>query len=269
MKKIEPSRFLQGWFRVLENKELSPLNYRLIFEAPKIARVVLPGQFVQIGASGCFLKRPFSVCDVRGSKVIVLYKVVGRGTAAMVALRRGDRVDVIGPLGKSFCPTPALFRRIFVAGGVGVPPLYFLARNYPGNRTLDTTFIGARTKNDLLCIGEFKKLGLRVITATEDGSAGHKGFVTGPLGEFLKTLDIMEAKHVIVFTCGPKAMMKAVAMICSRHGITCIASLEEAMACGMGVCMGCVVKVRQDGDFVYQRVCREGPVMETDKILWD
>ena len=260
---------IQGWFRVLENKELSPLNYRLIFQSPKIARVAKPGQFVQIGANGCFLKRPFSVCDVRGSRVNVLYKVVGRGTAAMAKMRKGDAVDVIGPLGKPFSPTPPWFRRIFVGGGVGVPPLYFLARAYRGNRKLDKTFIGARTQSDLLCIPEFKKLGLKVVAATEDGSTGEKGFVTKPLEKFLGTLDAMEIKHSVVFTCGPKAMMKAVAEICAQKGAACIASLEEVMGCGIGVCMGCVVKVKQDGDFFYKRVCRDGPVMETDKILWD
>jgi len=259
---------IQGWFRVLENKELSPLNYRLVFEAPRIARSAKPGQFIQIGAQGCLLKRPFSICDVNGAKVVVLYKIVGKGTAAMARLIKGDQLDAIGPLGKPFSRIPAWYRRIFVGGGVGVPPLYFLAKAYRGTRKLDRALIGARTKNDILYAPEFKKIGIAVEMATEDGSAGQKGFVTGPFQKLLASLDDNDKKHSVVFTCGPKGMMKAVAEICEPAGVTCIASLEEIMGCGIGVCMGCVVKVKQDGDFFYKRVCREGPVMETDKIIW-
>lgn len=260
---------IQDWFRVVENKELSPLNYRLVFEASHIARLSKPGQFVQIGAQGCLLKRPFSVCDVRGSKVDVLYKVVGKGTAAMAKLVKGDKVDVIGPLGKPFSDIPEWYRRIFVGGGVGVPPLYFLAKVRRGKPKLDHAFIGARTKSDLLYVPEFKKLGIPVATTTEDATAGQKGFVTGPFEKLLQSLEREDKKHTVVFTCGPKAMMKAVADICEKENTACIASLEEIMGCGVGVCMGCVVKVKHEGDFLYQRVCTEGPAMETDKILWE
>ncbi len=262
-------RLFQDWYRVIDNKEISPLNYRLVFEAPRIARAAKPGQFLQIGARGCLLKRPFSVCDVSGSKVVVLYKVVGKGTRALALAKPGDKLDVVGPLGKPFFLIPAWFRRVYVGGGVGVPPLYFLAKAHRGNPKVDKVFMGARVKHDLLCVKDFKKLSLAVTVSTQDGSAGQKGIVTQPFEKFLKTVKEHDRKHTVVFTCGPKAMMKAVAQICNGHAVTCIASLEEVMACGIGVCMGCVVKVKQDGDFFYKRVCRDGPVMETDKILWE
>ncbi len=259
----------QGWFRVLENRELSHQNYRLIFDSKEIARAAQPGQFLQIGATGCLLKRPFSVCDVAGSRVTILYKIVGKGTTAMAALQKGDKLDVVGPLGRPFSAMPDWFHRVFVGGGVGVPPLYFLAKRERGKSKMDKVFIGARKKSDLLYVSEFKKLGLGVQTATEDGSAGKKGYVTGPFQQYLNTLTDMEKAHAVVFTCGPKAMMKAVSEVCAKHAITCIASLEEIMGCGVGVCMGCVMKVKRGDDFFYERVCTEGPVMETDKILWE
>ena len=259
----------QGWFRVLENRELSHQNYRQDFDSTEIACASQPGQFLQIGASGCLLKRPFSVCDVAGSRVAILYKIVGKGTTAMAALQKGDKLDVIGPLGRPFSSVPKWFRRVFVGGGVGVPPLYFLAKRERGSPKMDMAFIGARKKCDLLYVSEFKKLGLRVQTATEDGSAGQKGYVTSPFQRYLATLTDMEKTHAVVFTCGPKAMMKAVSEICAKFSMTCIASVEEVMGCGVGVCMGCVVKVKRGEDFFYERVCTEGPVMETDKILWE
>ena len=260
---------IQGWFRVLRNQELSPLNYRLIFESPFIAKHARPGQFVAVGAAGCLLKRPFSVGDVSGSRVILLYKVVGKATAAMAALRRGDAIDVIGPLGIPFSDVASWYQKIYVAGGVGVPPLYFLARNQSKGNKQDRVFVGARTKSDLLYVPQFKKLGLSVSIATEDGTAGQKGYVTLSFQKLLKKISPALRKHVVVFSCGPKLMMKAVAKICEDANVPCMASLEEVMGCGIGVCMGCVVKVKHDDGFLYQRVCREGPVMETDKILWE
>ncbi len=260
---------MQGWVKVVSNRELSPLNYRLVLNAPQIARRAKPGQFLQIGAAECLLKRPFSVCDTAGSKVVVLYKVVGKGTAALSRLIKGDSVDVIGPLGNSFGDAPDWFHRIYVGGGVGVPPLYFLAKRLKSKRKNDRVFIGARGKCDLLYVKEFKKLGLPVATATEDGSAGQRGFVTAPFGAWLNAMPEQDRKHSVVYTCGPKAMMKAVAQISHEAGVLCMASLEEVMGCGLGVCMGCVVKVKRDADFFYERVCTDGPVMDTAKLIWD
>ncbi len=240
-------------------------------EGAALARAAKPGQFVQIHAGSCLLKRPFSICDAQSGKITILYKVVGKGTTAMTALKKGDTVDGIGPLGRPFCEPSKGSRSIYVAGSVGVAPLCFLAktRRGSGRHGGDVVFIGGRTKHDCLCRTEFNKLGVKVVLATEDGSAGHRGLVSSPFEKFLCALSGQEKNNSIVYACGPKAMMKAVAGICAHAGVSCVVSLEEIMSCGLGVCMGCVVKVKDDGDFVYQRSCTEGPVMEAEKIIWE
>lgn len=237
------------------------------------ARKVRPGQFVMVRVTGGvdpLLRRPFSVYNVRGGTVELLYKVVGKGTRILASLSPGDRVDLLGPLGKGFPVPSAAFgekgRLLMVAGGVGIAPFYHLAQNITCSALL---IFGARTKKDTVAAAGFKNIGVKTIISTEDGSRGVKGLVTDILEREMRRGDI-------VYGCGPSPMLKAVASLTEAKGIRCLVSLERAMACGIGVCLGCAVKTSPHSpatvikdDRSYHMVCSDGPVFDSRDVDWD
>ena len=218
-------------------------GYRfLVLEAPRLAAALVPGQFVHVRVPGLeptALRRPFSVFDADDGRVTLLYKVVGRGTAALARVRLGETVEVMGPLGHGF-PTSSK----------GVPLL-----------------VGGRTKDDLLALDRFAALGVEVRVATNDGSAGVKGFVTGPLDEALDALRTRDEAFEL-FTCGPDGLLKAVAERAVAAGMPGWISMDRHMICGVGACFACIQKVRRAGGEFNARCCMDGPVFKAGELIW-
>lgn len=227
-----------------------------------------PGQFYMLrGDWGLspLLGRPISILgeDEARSEVRFLIKAVGEGSRLLHALKPGETVQVIGPLGNHF-PLSGWDARspvILVGGGVGVPPMVYLARRLSENGAGISFCQGARTKEDLLLLDELEEIGVTPHIATDDGSIGHQGLVTELLSSEL------EYEPGAVFACGPEAMLRAVARLC-RGKAPCFVSLEAAMGCGYGVCLSCVTRVMDGGQVVNRRICKEGPVFEAKELPW-
>ncbi len=256
--------------RILLQEEVGPDTFLMRFEATVISEYARPGQFIMIRLCGYeghdpLLRRPFSIhaADPDKGTVDILYRVVGRGTRQMSGLAPGMALKVLGPLGRGFSlheeRTPVL-----VGGGLGVAPLLFLARHLKGQG--GSVILGAVTSRQLLRLDAFENTGLDLLVATEDGSAGVRGLVTGVLDNLLKDIGSHHARPAAVYSCGPMPMLKAVAGVCMEYAIECQVSIEAVMACGLGLCLGCAVKARHDG---YVHVCREGPVFYSDQIDWE
>jgi len=246
--------------------------YLLRFTSGPIAVQSRPGQFVMVRPpkfSEPLLPRPFSIHRVQGDQVELLFKVVGQGTRQLADLKKGDLLEVRGPLGQGFNfninQTP-----ILVAGGIGVAPLLFLAETWRHSQKKNPKwsfklFIGARNKAELLYLKEFEQAGAEVFAATEDGSYGRKGLVTQLLTKTIKR----PSPNPTLFVCGPNPMLKTVRNWAVQKGIPCQLSLETHMACGLGACLGCVVARKEGSGFSYVKVCQEGPVFEAREVFWD
>lgn len=226
---------------------------------------ILPGQFIMLRVRDSldpFLRRPFSVYDSTRTRTEVLYKVIGKGTAMLSALSAGERVDMLGPFGNGF-PLPGKGKSlVMVAGGIGIAPFYLLARTV-GNRGNPALLYGARGRAEAMLLKDFKRHGLRLRVTTEDGSVGVKGVVTDILREEL-------GDRAVIYTCGPAGMLKEVSRVARERGVKCYVSLERAMACGIGVCLGCAVKTKkQPAGAAYSMVCSDGPVFDSEDIEWE
>ena len=211
------------------------------------------------------LPRPISILwqDVSAREIRFLVKNVGRGSELLCGAVPGESISCLGPLGEGFSTgglSPAA-RPLLVGGGVGVPPLVYLAAKLGEMGRPPLFFQGARTAGDLLLSDEIAAAGTELFISTEDGSAGHRGLVTELLGPHL-------SGDVAVFTCGPHGMLKAVAAMCAGK-VPCQVSMEARMACGFGVCLGCAIPALEGGERVYKRVCKEGPVFEAEEIVWE
>ena len=258
---------------ILWNQPAAPGYYRMGLACAGGFDAAKPGQFIMLrtGAqTSPLLRRPFSLLGLirDGDQVTgieILFKVVGKGTHKLSCCRKGERLSVIGPLGNAFLVPDDCRHLVLVAGGVGVPPIRFLAQSLlERDGILDrcVVFIGGRTKDDLVCIGEFDLPGFLLDISTDDGSQGHQGVVTRSLK---RALD--QGPVDLVCACGPPAMLKAVAAIAEARGIPCQVSIEAMMACGMGACLGCAVRVRDD-DAHYRHVCMDGPVFDAHRLAW-
>lgn len=250
---------------------------RLALHAPDIARGAEPGQFVHLlcaaGGYDPLLRRPFSIhfADPEAGKMILVYEIRGRGTRALSERKPGEVVDVLGPLGRGFSVPETDDGRPFllIGGGIGVVPLYFAARRLEERLGSDrVTFItGARTADLILCQPEFKKHCRDYHVCTDDGSAGFHGFVTGRMCQCLDGQELCAPP--IIYACGPTPMLKAVSKLALEHDCDCQVSVEAKMACGVGACLSCVIKVRDGDSFKYVRSCREGPVFDAGEVIWD
>ncbi len=272
------SRMVQDFATpVLRNVDLGRKNWLLEFPAPDIVGAMRPAQFFMIGVPGSdvLLRRPFSVCglpgtfeDGRAGAVQVLYRVFGRGTGLLASLRSGARLQVLGPLGHGFvAPERNDSKVVLVAGGIGCAPFpAFLAELARAGRRA-TMVYGARSAGELPLLDWFRDRCETLTVTTDDGSLGAPGVVTGPLEELLRGRD-RERLHL--YACGPSPMLKAVAALASAAGVVCDLSLEAPMACGFGVCLGCVVPTRGGpaDSLDYERVCVEGPVMRAERLAW-
>jgi dihydroorotate dehydrogenase electron transfer subunit len=257
---------VQRRVKLIKNIEIILDYYKMILYAPDIAKLAMPGQFVNIHLSNKyepFLRRPFSIHKVLDSKIEILYKLVGVGTKILSRKRSGDYLDIIGPLGNGFSLSSAVYS-LLVAGGIGVAPLIFLAEKLAELRAQNSkvkilVLIGARTKKQILCEREFQALGCDVKIATDDGSRGFKGSVSDLLNRLLSTVDYRPSK---IYACGPKQMLQEIACISKRYNVPTQVSLEEHMACGFGACLGCVIQTKNG----YKRVCKDGPIFSLRDI---
>jgi len=276
---------LQARVRVEQNERLAQDTYRLRVHCPEIARSIVPGQFIMLRLSGSddpLLGRPLAlydtVLDEAGTPVglDVVYLCIGKMTRRLSQIRPGAELDLWGPLGNGFSPDPAE-HLIMVAGGIGQTPFLALGRQYRGLRQYGTTprelpaakqltfCYGVRSKAYLAGLDDFQSLDLDLRISTDDGSAGHHGFVTDLLRNVLAETTLTPR----IVCCGPEPMMERVAEIAREANVPCEVSLETPMACGIGICFSCVAKVRQaDGSWDYKRTCVEGPVFPADKIVW-
>jgi dihydroorotate dehydrogenase electron transfer subunit len=266
-------KIFQTKARITYNKKVKGDYRHCVFVSGRIARAAECGQFVNIkvaeGELEPLLRRPFSIHRVAGDSVEILYEVVGRGSSILAERRPGEYLDIIGPLGNTFdWRAPSAARTpVLVAGGMGVAPLAFLAQEIAGlnpakikGRRL-SVFIGARTREHILCEKEFRDLGFDIDIATDDGSRGFKGRVTGLLEERLKSGG---RECAVIYACGPKPMLKALSEVSRKYKIPAQLSLEAHMACGFGACLGCVVDTING----YRRVCKDGPVFAADEVIW-
>lgn len=258
---------IQSSAEIVDHRPVGGGYRKLTLLASDIAPLVEPGQFVHLRVPGlrdAVLRRPFSVFDTDASSLSIIYKAVGKGTDTLSHALSGS-VDLIGPLGTGF-PAPADGKTpLLIAGGYGMAALYLLAKNNPGR---GIAFFGGRTAADILCIDEFEAAGWPVKTATEDGSMLRRGLVTDILKKWLAENTLKLEPEL--FACGPNGMLKAVAGIAAEHGWTAWISMDRYMGCGVGACLTCVQKVRDEkGGWTWARVCKEGPVFNAQQIIWN
>ena len=241
----------QGIFKISKNEKLTDNIYKMVLEGDT-SNITACGQFINIKLDGFYLRRPISVCDCDENSVTVIYKVVGNGTELMSNLSACDKLDVLTGLGNGYDLSLAGDDPLLLGGGVGVPPLYMLAKKLIEQCKTVSVVLGFNTKSEVFYENEFKALGCKVSVTTVDGSYGIKGFVT----------DAYPENYSYFYTCGPEPMLKAIYKTSVTSGQM---SFEERMGCGFGACMGCSCKTITG----YKRICKDGPVMKKEEILWE
>ena len=237
-------------FTIIKNERIAKNTYLWVMEGDT-SHITAPGQFVNFKLEGFYLRRPISVCDCEDGTLTLLYKVVGKGTEQMSAMREGC-LDILTGLGNGYDLSVAGDHPLFIGGGVGVPPMYMPAKMLRAAGKKVSVILGFNTRDEVFYEDEFRALGCDVTVTTVDGSYGTKGFVTGPM----ETMD-----YSYFYTCGPEPMLKAVYSASKTGGQF---SFEERMGCGFGACMGCSCKTVTGN----KRICREGPVLQKEDILW-
>ena len=273
---------------VTENRPLTGGHFLLSLQTPQQATATRPGQFAMVrmlGHSDVLLRRPMSIYDVKPavngeppglaksapSILQLLYKVVGRGTAVMAELKPGDSVGLLAPLGHGFFEEEYLSQAkemdevLHVAGGIGIAAILLPAKSLAQAGIPQRLFFGGRTQWDLVGLDDFAPYTATPVLATEDGSHGHEGYVTAPLGGYLES---HRGKRFLLMVCGPWAMLQATVELAAIFGHPCLVSMENRMGCGLGVCLGCSIRVQGEGHGAYERVCTEGPVFPAGRVVW-
>jgi dihydroorotate dehydrogenase electron transfer subunit len=243
-------------------------HFRFALDAPAIGRDARPGQFVMVKVTEGtvpLLRRPLGIHDADANGFELFFRVAGQGTEILSRKRPGERLDIIGPLGRGFTVDSAAKGRTayLVGGGRGIAPLYFLARALTAAGAKPVIFYGGRSLADIPLRDRLEKAGFEVQGSTDDGSFGFAGFVTA-----LVEKELGRVKPAIVYACGPDPMMKALAAITAKHGLPAEFSLESIMGCGIGACWGCVHRIRNEGGDGWVKICEEGPVFPGERILW-
>jgi len=241
----------QVFLKIISNKKIAKDVYKMELFGD-VTAITAPGQFVNIKIDGLFLRRPISVCNCENNTLTLIYKVVGKGTEILANMKDGE-LDVLVGLGNGYDVSLSGDNPVLLGGGVGVPPLYMLAKQLINNGKNLTVVLGFNTKDEIFYEKEFQQLGANVIVTTVDGSYGTKGFVT----DAVKNLD-----YSYFYTCGPEPMLKAIYKTMNTSGQF---SFEEKMGCGFGACMGCSCKTITG----YKRICKDGPVLKKEEILWE
>ncbi len=238
-------------FKILSNEKIAKDVYKMRLQGD--CEGIASGQFVNLKLNSYYLRRPISVCEVEGDVLTIIYKVVGRGTEVMSRMQEGEQVDTLTVLGNGYDTSKSGDAPLLIGGGVGVPPMYQLAKDLKAEGKAVTVILGFNKAEEVFYEEEFKALGAEVYVATVDGSVGEKGFVT----DVMKKLD----SYTYVYTCGPEPMLKAVYSESKTSGQY---SFEERMGCGFGACMGCSCKTKYGN----KRICKDGPVLEKEEIIW-
>ncbi|MFA7636677.1 MAG: dihydroorotate dehydrogenase electron transfer subunit [Monoglobales bacterium] len=240
----------QCFFEITGNEKLTDSIYKMTLSGD-VSDITAPGQFVNLKLDGLYLRRPISVCDCENGKLTLIYKAIGKGTAQMAHMKEG-KLDVLTGLGNGYDTSKSGDEPLLIGGGVGVPPLYMLAKKLISEGKRVTVILGFNSADEIFFEEDFKALGAEVFVTTVDGSKGKKGFVTDAMGGL---------SYSYVFTCGPEPMLKAVFSASKTSGQF---SFEERMGCGFGACMGCSCKTITG----YKRICKEGPVLLKEEIMW-
>ena len=240
----------QGIYTIAGNRALTADVWEMKLLGDTSA-ITAPGQFINIKLEGLFLRRPISICDWDEKGMTIIYKVVGKGTEQMSGMKAGDTLDVLVGLGNGFDVSKCGDKTLVIGGGVGVPPMYGLAKALQAAGKTPVAILGFNKKEELFYEEEFKALGMETVITTVDGSYGVKGFVT----------DALPADYDYFCTCGPGPMLKAVYNASATSGLL---SFEERMGCGFGACMGCSCKTKYGN----KRICKDGPVLEKEEIIW-
>lgn len=243
----------QGLFSITQNEKIAQSVYKMRLSGDTSA-IKKAGQFVNIKLDGFFLRRPISVCDYTAEELLIIYKVVGKGTEKMSAMEKGEQLDILTGLGNGYDLTVKTEKPVLVGGGVGVPPLYKLSKELKNQGKRVSVILGFNSEKEIFFEDEFKEIADRVLICTADGSYGIKGFVT----DAVKDIDFD-----YFFTCGPEPMFKALESTIDK-GISGQLSFEQRMGCGFGACMGCSCKTLTGN----KRICREGPVLFREEIIW-
>ncbi len=243
----------QSIFKVLTNENIAESVYKMVLSGDT-SDITATGQFVNIKLDGMYLRRPISVCDFDADTLTLIYKVVGKGTEYMSALATGAELDILTGLGNGYNTKMSGSTPLLIGGGVGVPPMYALAKKLIREGKKVSVILGFNSKCDVFYEEEFKALGCKVSVATADGSYGKRGFVTDCLGDV--------EGYTYFYTCGPEPMLKALYNATDTSGQF---SFEERMGCGFGACMGCSCKTVTG----YKRICKDGPVLLKEEILWE
>ena len=241
----------QSFFEIIENIPLTNNVYKMKLRGDT-SDITAAGQFVNIKLDGLYLRRPISVCDLDGNVLTIIYKVVGKGTEAMSELKSG-KLDVLTGLGNGYDLSLSGDTPLLLGGGVGVPPMYLLAKRLIAEGKKVSVILGFNTKDEVFYKDEFEALGANVTVTTVDGSLGVKGFVTDAAKDI---------NYSYFYTCGPEPMLKAIYSSLKTSGQF---SFEERMGCGFGACMGCSCKTITG----YKRICKDGPVLTKEEILWE
>ena len=241
----------QGFYEIKSNKKLTENIFEMVLEGD-ISSITAPGQFINIKLDGFYLRRPISICDYDDSTITIIYKVVGEGTEVMSKMNSGEKLDVLCGLGNGFDTSKSMDKPVLIGGGVGVPPMYNLCKKLIAEDKEVTVILGFNKKDEIFYEDEFKRLGADVKVTTVDGSYGIKGFVTDAL---------KETEYSYFYTCGPMPMFKAIESTVTTSGQY---SFEERMGCGFGACMGCSCKTKYGN----KRICKDGPVLEREEIIW-
>lgn len=238
-------------FKIIDNAPLTQTVYKMKLQGD-VSDITSSGQFVNIKLDGLYLRRPISVCDCEDDMLTLIYKVVGKGTEQMAKMTAGTELNILTGLGNGYDISLSGDKPLLLGGGVGVPPLYMLAKKLIAEGKKVSVVLGFNTKEEVFCEEDFKALGADVFVTTVDGSYGIKGFVT----DAMKDID-----YSYFYTCGPEPMLKAIFKVSATSGQF---SFEERMGCGFGACMGCSCKTVTG----YKRICKDGPVLKKEEILW-
>ena len=240
-----------GIFELISNKKIAKNTYEWVLSGDT-SDITAPGQFVNIQLDGFYLRRPISVCDSVSGKLTLIFKAVGAGTEKMASMLPGEKFDILTGLGNGYDTSASGDAPLLIGGGAGVPPMYMLAKELISLGKKVTVILGFGSRDEIFYKEEFEKIGASVIVATADGTEGVRGFVTDAM---------KDVEYTYFYTCGPEPMLKA---IYDRSETSGQFSFEERMGCGFGACMGCSCKTKYGN----KRICRDGPVLVKEEIIW-
>jgi dihydroorotate dehydrogenase electron transfer subunit len=246
--------------QVIEKINIAKGIFDIKINSPELSYYSLPGQFLHVKCGNNILRRPISICDINGDIVRFLFDVRGEGTEWLSNVNIGDQLDILGPLGKGFDLLSPDKNAVFVGGGIGIYPLLATCKTYIS----PNIFLGFRNKSYVTLIKDFENYNAKVNIATDDGSQGYHGLVTDLLDKYL-----LSSTTDVIYTCGPRLMMRKVAELSKKHNIRCQVSMEERMGCGVGACLVCACRTYKiDGTETHSFVCKDGPIYEAEEVVW-